>query len=87
MFQFHQDDNNFNDFYGMSVRPGGSFLIAANADGKLFLSNWVSTTSTPTDAGSGLFACAFSRDSTYYASGANNGNIYMYNATGGNNSL
>lgn len=83
--QFH--DSNYNDFYGLRIRPGGLYFIATNADGNLFQSDMNGVNTFHQDSAGGLFACGYTRDSTYFAAGGTDGKIYMYNATNRNNSL
>lgn len=83
--QFH--DGDYDDFYGLSIRPGSLYLIATNANGDLFEASWAGVNIFHRDGVGGLYACAYSRDSTYFATGGHDGNIYMYNATSRINKL
>lgn len=50
----------------------------------------MNTSSTDTQisgTSGGLWDCAYSRDATYFATGGDNGLVYLYNATNQANSL
>lgn len=81
--------NPVQDFYCIRIKPNSDYFISANVLGNV-LEGVVSSNTTYTSisgSSGGLYSCAYSRDSTYFAVAGDDSHIYMFNATSRANTI